>query len=185
MPNKREWIIGVCSLVAILITILVFSVHANAPVTAASNTQQNASDNSATGLSSTCTPGYSTGNNPENGPSFTLSQTVPSGQSITAFGYQLTFQNNSTATVNVTGFVVAFLNSSGTETGNASENSGINVFILPGQSWTFSEYPWFIDPGDPDLTNEPPFWVSTTSGNPDLVDSGATCQLVNWYTGGN
>lgn len=89
-----------------------------------------------------------------------------------ALAYQVTLTSTSVATADVTGFAVAFYDTSGSEAGSDQEQT--SGFITPGQSlsWTFIEDHTVSGYGD-----DPNEQLAQTGNIPA---GAATCQLVQW-----
>jgi hypothetical protein len=117
-------------------------------------------------LSSKCVPGVFDTSTQFFYPLAGLGRSHPPSADTTAGAYQLTLTNTSSATAHVTGFAVVFYDSSGGET--TSDQESASGFITPGQSLTWTEDPWSVQ--------QSPF----AAGETGAVDSGATCQLVQW-----
>jgi hypothetical protein len=98
-----------------------------------------------------------------------------SGDEI-AEAYQLTLTDNSTsATAEVTGFAVVFY-SQGQELTSDTQNLSSPTFITPGQSLTWTEYPWGTSTSGQGASVGP-----FAAGVEGAVDSAATCQFLQWY----
>lgn len=124
----------------------------------------------AANLSGTCVPGVedATINSFYSLSSIGSGAVIPAGD--TTYGaYQVTLENRSSVTAEVTGLAVVFYDSSGNETGS-DKQGGFDSFITPGQSLTWTEIPWTS------VTNAP-----FAAGQDGAVDTQATCQLVQWY----
>jgi hypothetical protein len=89
-------------------------------------------------------------------------------------GYEIMLTNNGTATADITGWVVAFYDSSGTELGS-DEESISDEFLTGGQSFNFVRYSSMdTDGGDENVGSD----ASIPSDG-----SAATCQVIQWLTG--
>ncbi len=98
-----------------------------------------------------------------------------SGDEI-AEAYQLTLSDNSpSATAEVTGFAVVFY-SQGQELTSDTQNFASPTFITPGQSLSWTEYPWGTSTSGQGASVGP-----FAAGVAGAVDSAATCQLLQWY----
>lgn len=105
----------------------------------------------------------------------TSGMTTRSGDHM-AEAYQLTLTDTSpSATAGVTGFAVVFYSGSGQELTSDQQTIGA-TFITPGQSLTWTEYPWGTSSAGQGASVGP-----FAAGETGAVDSAATCQLVQWY----
>jgi hypothetical protein len=101
--------------------------------------------------------------------------TTGSGDAI-AEAYQLTLTDSSpSVTAEVTGFAAVFY-SGGQELTSDSQSLTAPSFITPGQSLTWTEYPWGNSTAGQGASIGP-----FAAGHTGAVDTAATCQLVQWY----
>lgn len=101
--------------------------------------------------------------------------TTGSGNAI-AEAYQLTLTDRSpSVTAEVTGFAAVFY-SGGRELTSDTQSLTAPSFITPGQSLTWTEYPWGNSTADQGASIGP-----FAAGQTGAVDRAATCQLVQWY----
>jgi hypothetical protein len=98
-----------------------------------------------------------------------------SGDEI-AEAYQMTLINNSSGTASVTGFGAVFY-AQGHELTSDNETFDNPTFIVPGQSLTWTEYPWSYSSAGENEASVGPF----AAGQMGAVDITATCSLVEWY----
>jgi hypothetical protein len=100
----------------------------------------------------------------------------PGSEDEIAEAYQLTLtDNSSSATAEVTGFAVVFY-SQGQELTSDAQQLPSPTFITPGQSLTWTEYPWGTSTSGQGASVGP-----FAAGVAGAVDSAATCQLLQWY----
>lgn len=130
---------------------------------------------SAAVLHGTCVMGYI-----PTGQGAVFNQGPPQSQVISGttyppvIGYQVTFANQGSSTAEVTGWVVAFYDSSGQELGSDEETAKA-TFITAEQSLTWTEY------ATTDTAGGQQSFGSDSSIPAD--GSAATCQVIN-YLGG-
>jgi hypothetical protein len=101
--------------------------------------------------------------------------TTGSGGEI-AEAYQLTLTDSSSSvTAEVAGFAAVFY-SGGQELTSDSQSFTAPSFITPGQSLTWTEYPWGNSTAGQGASVGP-----FAAGQGGAVDTAATCQLDQWY----
>jgi hypothetical protein len=141
-----------------------------------SQTQPSPVSTAAT-LTSTCTTGiYDQDNNEFYSMSDTdTGNTISAGDTV-AEAYQITLTNNSANTASVGGFAAVFY-SEGLELTSDNETFGGPSFITPGQSLSWTEYPWGTYTAGENEASQGPY----AAGQMGAVNTAATCSLVQWY----
>jgi hypothetical protein len=154
-------------------------IHLDSPATVIANAAQAAAPASPVSTSATlkgsCVTGTYDLTNGEFYPMLSSGGGPASGDEI-AEAYQMTLVNNSSGTASVTGFAAVF-SAQGRELTSDNETFDSPAFIVPGQSLTWTEYPWGESTAGENEASLGPF----AAGQMGAVDVTATCSLVEWY----
>jgi hypothetical protein len=99
----------------------------------------------------------------------------PSGDQV-AEGYQMTLTNNGSTAAQVSGFSAVFYDGQGSETTSDTETFDSATFLEPGQSLTWTEYPWGEYTNEQGTASVGPY----AGGVEGAYDVSATCQIAQW-----
>jgi hypothetical protein len=99
----------------------------------------------------------------------------PTGDQV-AEAYQMTLTNNSSTAAQVNGFSAVFYDGQGDETTSDTQTFDSATFLEPGQSLTWTEYPW----GDYSNYHGTASVGPYAGGVEGAYDTSATCQIAQW-----
>jgi hypothetical protein len=99
----------------------------------------------------------------------------PTGDEV-AEAYQVTLTSNGSTAAQVSGFSAVFYDGQGDETTSDTETFDSATFLEPGQSLTWTEYPWGQYTNDQGTASVGPY----AGGVEGAYDTSATCQLAQW-----
>lgn len=100
---------------------------------------------------------------------------APIGDQV-AEAYQMTLTNNGSTAAQVNGFSAVFYDGQGNETTSDTETFDSATFLEPGQSLTWTEYPWGQYSNYHGTASVGPY----AGGVEGAYDTSATCQIAQW-----